>query len=115
MKIILATKDKIDDIANRYVTLELDVFRINGEKVSSWCIIDASDIGLGELTELNHWIEQHNNLIRNYRQGNWNYCLQMLEHIKGKFGGNLDSFYTELFARIQQPMPEAWDYVIEKE
>jgi len=38
----------------------------------------------------------------------------MLEHLKGKFGGNLDSYYTELYARIQQDKPEPWDYVIEK-
>ena len=115
MKIILATEDQISDIAKRYLTLELDTFRIDGEEIPSWCVIDAGDIGLSELTELNHWTEQHKNLIRNYKQGEWNYCLQMLEHIKGKFGGNVDSFYTELFARMQQPMPKAWDYVIEKE
>jgi len=39
----------------------------------------------------------------------------MVEHLKGKFGGNLDSFYTELYSRTQQEKADPWDYVIEKE
>jgi hypothetical protein len=39
----------------------------------------------------------------------------MVEHLKGKFGGNLDSYYTELYARTQQEKADPWDYVIEKE
>jgi len=115
MKIILSTYEDIEPISDRYITLELDTFRINGELVPSWCLIDSSDVALGEMTELDHWIEQHNNLIKNYKRGDFNFCKQMVDHLRGRFGGNVDSFYTELYARMQQPKADPWDPVIEKD
>lgn len=114
MKIVLAKEADIAPVADRYLVLELDTFRIKGEEIPSWCVVDAGDIGLSDMTELAHFKEQHENLIRNYKRGDLNFVEQMLEHLKGKFGGNLDSYYTELYARIQQEKPEPWDYVIEK-
>jgi hypothetical protein len=115
MKIILATQEDIKPVQERYLVLELDTFRIKGTEIPSWCIIDAGDIGLSEMTELDHFKKQHENLIRNYKKGDLNFVEQMLEHLKGKFGGNVDSFYTELYARTQQPKTDPWDPVIEKE
>ena len=115
MKIVLAKEEDIKPVQERYLVLELDTFRVNGELVPSWCVVDAGDIGLSEMTELAHFKEQHENLIRNWKKGDFNFVEQMLEHLKGKFGGNLDSYYTELYARLQQDKPEPWDYVIEKE
>ena len=115
MKITLGTKEQIKDLAERYVVLELDTFKVKGEEIPSWCVVDAGDIGLGEMTELQHWQEQHANLIKNYKQGDWNFCEQMVEHLQGKFGGNLDSFYTELYSRLKGTKPEPYTYVIEKD
>ena len=115
MKIVLATQEDIKPVADRYLVLELDTFRIEGKEIPSWCIVDAGDIGLADMTELAHFKEQHENLIRNYKKGDLTFVEQMLEHLKGKFGGNLDSFYTELYSRTQQEKTDPWDYVIEKE
>jgi len=99
MKIVLSTEEDIKPVAERYLVLELDTFRIAGKEIPSWCVVDAGDIGLADMTELDHFKEQHENLIRNYKKGDLNFVEQMVEHLKGKFGGNLDSFYTELYAR----------------
>jgi len=116
MKIVLSTEEDIKPVAERYLVLELDTFRIAGNVIPSWCVVDAGDIGLADMTELEHFKQQHENLIRNYKKGDLNFVEQMIEHLQGKFGGNLDSFYTELYARItNQKRPEPWDYVIEKE
>ena len=115
MKIVLSTEQDIKPIADRYLVLELDTFRIEGKEIPSWCVIDAGDIPLADMTELAHFKEQHQNLIRNYKKGDLNFVEQMLEHLQGKFGGNLDSYYTELYARLQQPKQDPWDYVVQKE
>ena len=115
MKIVLATEQDIAPVKDRYLVLELDTFSIQQNIVPSWCVIDAGDIPLSEMTELDHYKKQHENLIKNYKKGNLGFVEQMLEHLKGKFGGNVDSFYTELFARLQQPKSNPWDYVITKE
>ena len=116
MKIVLSTQEDIASLAERYLVLELDTFRIEGKEIPSWCVVDAGDIGLADMTELAHYKEQHENLSRNYKKGDLNFVEQMIEHLKGKFGGNLDSYYTELYARIKnETHPEPWDYVVEKE
>ena len=115
MKIVLASEQDIKSIQDRYLVLELDTFRIEEKTVPSWCIIDAGDIPLSEMTQLDHFKTQHENLIKNYKLGNFNFLEQMIEHLQGKFGGNVDSFYTELFARTQQPKSDPWDYIITKE
>ena len=115
MKILLGPKEQIKDIEERYVVLELDTFRIQGIEVPSWCVIDAGNIPLKEMTETQHWQEQHNNLIKNWKKGDWNFCGQMLEHLLGKFGGELDSFYTTMFGRMQKPKPNPYTYIIDKE
>jgi hypothetical protein len=32
----------------------------------------------------------------------WSYCEQALEHLRGKWGGELDSYYADLQARIER-------------
>lgn len=115
MKIVLAKEQDIQPVKDRYLVLELDTFRIQDKIVPSWCIIDAGDIPLAEMTELDHMKKQHDNLIKNYKLGNFTFVEQMIDHLRGKFGGNVDSFYTELFARLQQPKSDPWDYIITKE
>lgn len=115
MKIVLATEHDIKPVKDKYLVLELDTFRIKENIVPSWCIIDAGDIPLSEMTQLDHYKTQHENLIKNYKKGNLNFVEQMLEHLKGKFGGTVDSFYTELYSRTKQPKSDPWDYIITKE
>lgn len=114
MKIVLATEQDIKPVKDRYLVLELDTFRIEDQIVPSWCIIDAGDIPLAEMTQLDHFKTQHENLIKNYKIGNLDFVEQMIEHLQGKFGGNVDSFYTELFARMKQPKSDPWDYIVTK-
>ena len=115
MKIVLATEQDIAPVKDRYLVLELDTFRIKDKIVPSWCVIDAGDIPLAEMTELDHMKTQHENLIKNYKSGNLKFVEDMIEHLRGKFGGSVDSFYMELFARLQQPKMDPWDSIITKE
>jgi len=115
MKIVLATNEQIAPVKEKYLVLELDTFRIKDQVVPSWCIVDAGDIPLSDMTQLDHYATQHANLIKNYKKGDLNFCEQMVEHLKGKFGGTVDSFYTEIYSRTQKPKTDPWDYIITKE
>jgi hypothetical protein len=61
---------------------------------------------------LNQFHDLHANLMVEYRKRNWKYCEDAMEHLQGKWNGNLDTFYTELKARIQQlkteSLPDTW-------
>jgi hypothetical protein len=117
MKIIIG-EDNVRDIQQKYIVLELDQFVVQQqpEPVSAYCLIDQAP--LQDLLEMQQWKDLHDNLIKNYRLKNWNYCAQALEHLQGRWGGELDSFYTELAARVdsfsQQDPGVAWTHVLER-
>jgi len=116
MKIVLSNQQDISKIGEKYVVLELDTFVHNDDRKTAYAVVDAGDIPLAELTTLSHFQEQHANLIKNYKLGNFKFVYDMLEHLKGKFGGSIDSFYTEMFVRVngKDNYPKNWDSAIQK-
>jgi hypothetical protein len=60
----------------------------------------------------------HKNLMSHYGKQDWKYCLDAIETLTGFWGGEVDSFYTEMSQRIAQfqdksPGPD-WDPVVLK-
>lgn len=118
MQIIMG-EEAAANVRENYVLLELDTFR-GPDKVETpaYAVLEASSIPLGEMQELPKWIEHHNKIMENYRKQNWNFCEQMIEHCRPRWGGELASFYVEIYARIQdlknKELPEDWDGVIQR-
>jgi hypothetical protein len=57
-------------------------------------------------------------MMRNYKLKNWKYCEDAIEHLLGRWKGDLDSFYNEIANRLktlkeQEPGTE-WDGTIIK-
>lgn len=115
---IVLGKEKIKQLGDKYISLELDTFKMNNNLETAYCILDASSIPLSELTEITVWQQNHTKLLENYRQQNWSFCEQMIEHCMTKWGGAVNSFYTELYARIQrhkqEKLPKNWTGVLKK-
>ena len=100
MNIIFDDAVDIASLPNSYTVLELDTFRCADSKVrTAYAVLDA--VALSDLTTLESWKNIHNDIIRYYRQGQWNYCERALEAIMGKWNGQLDTFYVDLLSRVQ--------------
>lgn len=101
MNIILG-EETAQPLRDRYTVLSLDTFRINGHEqlIKSFCVVET--VPLQEVKQIDQWRDLHENLMVNYERQNWNFCEQALEHLQGKWNRELDSFYTDLFARIQE-------------
>ena len=84
----------------KYVLLELDTLQPPGgvEPVTAYCLIEK--LSLEEMFQFDQWRNLHQNLIKNYRLRNWSYCAQAISHLKGRWSGELDSFYQTLQDRI---------------
>ena len=115
MNIVLGF-EQAQDLANRYVVLPLDSFQIPGrsDPVTSYCVVENAAIA--DLTKLESLISLHGKLMSNYGKKNWNFCEQAIEHLRGRWNGELDSFYDDLIGRINQfkerdPGPD-WSPVI---
>lgn len=120
MNIIFATREEAEDLRQKYIVLELDSFQMPNlpDAVVSWCVIDTSSVTIGDLPSMTQYVDLHNNMMRNYRLRNWKYCEDALEHLVGKWRGDVDSFYANLDQRIKHyqdndPGPD-WNGTIEK-
>jgi hypothetical protein len=98
-------KTHAPNIDEKYIVLDLDTFSLPDGSVHTACCV-VENIPIAELPLTQSLKELHTNLIDNYGQRNWNYCEQAIEHLMGKWGGELDSFYDELSTRIQQYQQE---------
>jgi len=83
----------------KYIVLELDTFQVNEQRTTTYALVER--VALTEMLSLNRFKELHSNLMKEYRKRNWKYCEDAMEHLQGKWNGELDSFYTVLTERIQ--------------
>ena len=69
-------------------------------------------IPLQEMATLDQFKTLHENLMVEYRKRNWKYCEDAMEHLKGRWNTELDTFYSEIYNRIQdlktQLLPDDW-------
>jgi len=119
MNIIFET-EVTPDIAEKYILLELDTFRrtSDGQVKKSYCVLTNEDIVLQEIATIEKQKELHNNLMENYKKKNWSFCVDALEHLQGKWKGQVDTFYDVLGKRINEfkekdPADQTdWDHII---
>jgi hypothetical protein len=114
---IIFGKENADTLVNKYTVLELDTFQIGaGPTITAFCAVE--NIPFTELTTLESAKTQHTHLLLNYRLKNWTDCLQGLDQLQGKWGGEMDSFYNELRVRVESfiknPPSADWTPVIQK-
>lgn len=117
MKVIFG-KDVVESIDNRMTLLELDTFFQPGldKPVTAYAVLENTNIPVMEIPHMEKSVELHNTMMSEYRQQNWTYCDHALEHLLGKWGGEIDSFYNELSERIAKlktvKLPNDWTGII---
>ena len=117
MKVIFG-RDAAAAISERMTVLELDTLYQEGlnEPVTAFAVLENTDVPLQELPLMDNHLKLHNTMLLEYRTGNFSYCTQALEHLRGKWGGEIDSFYDEFENRINSlkatPLPDNWDGIV---
>ena len=98
----------------KYIVLELDTFQVEEQLTTTYALVEQ--VTLMEMPSLDRFKELHSNLLREYRKRNWKYCEDAVEHLQGKWNGELDTFYTVLTERIQnlktQSLDDNWTGVV---
>lgn len=100
---MFASNSDVAELKSKYTILELDTLRFadSDQTQTAWCVISTDSLSLQELIELDRYQELHNNMMRNYKLKNWKYCENAIEHLLGRWKGDLDSFYNEIASRIE--------------
>ena len=117
MNIIFGT-EMAQQAQERYTVLELDTFNLlpTDEVVTAYCLVET--IPIEEMPAIESLKDLHSNLMAEYRKRNWRYCEDAIAHLTGKWHSELNSFYTELYQRIQTfkqaDLPEDWTGRVDK-
>jgi hypothetical protein len=94
--------DNVAELAReKYTVLELDTFMLEGQDQTATAYAVVEQIPLQEMNSLAEFVELHENLMKEYRKRNWKYCEDAMEHLSGRWHGEVDTFYGELSVRIQ--------------
>lgn len=116
MNILLGNPPK--ELREKYTVLPLDRFRIieTDEIITAHCLVEG--IPFDELPSVDRFRELHENLMEGYFNRDWDLCTDLLIRLRGRWRGNLDSFYEDLERRIAEyqitdPGPD-WDGTIER-
>lgn len=90
-----------DQVRSKYTLLELDTFYYASTNATrtAYCLVEHTPIA--EMFNMDRNLDLHTNMMRNYKLRNWKYCEDALEHLKGLWNGEADSFYNDIGTRIQ--------------
>ena len=99
-------KENADKLRDRYTVLELETVQKehNGETISMdvYCVIPGSKVGIADMPKIKQWTKLHEDFLHGYQTEQYDYCLQCIEHLRGHFGGEVDTFYDEIERRIKE-------------
>lgn len=112
---ILFGCNEIEEIKQqeRFTVLELDTIQISPdhEPQPAYCVL--TDVSLTEIPLLERKIKMHQDLMHFYRTQQWTECRQLIALLQGSWNGEMDSFYVEISARLDDAevngVDQDWD------
>lgn len=116
MNIIFGTAE-VTKLQEKYIVLELDTVTIRSSKpITAYSVVE--NLPLEEFSKVEIFTKLHQDLMDNYRNRNWHFCIHAIDTLMGFWGKQIDSFYEILQARIteyiQNEPAEDWTGVIMK-
>lgn len=117
---VIFGKENLQQFSDRFTILPLDKIKARGADVviEAFCVIPADKVPLQEIVILEKLKNMHVALMQEYNRQNWNFCHDAIKNLRGKFNGELDTFYDELETRISKLQAEKlsaeWDGVYEQ-
>lgn len=84
----------VDDIRQKHLVLELETFIVAGQPSTAYCLIPPEAIKIDEMPDLERLKGLHEAFIDALKRQDWGTVVEGISHLRGKFGGELDSFYA---------------------
>jgi hypothetical protein len=87
-----------EKLKENYTVLELETFKLKNSNVKTYCVVE--NIPFDELPELENLKKLHQSFIDAYNSGEYQFCDDAIEYLRGKFDGELDTFYNVILDKI---------------
>ena len=100
---IIFGRENAEELRKKYTVLDLEEIAVeDGRMLEVFCLIPADKIKLQDISTLSRWTIVHNEFLAGYKKKEYDFCRQCIEHLKGQFGGEVDTFYDEILRRIDE-------------
>ena len=88
-------------LRERYTVLELETFDVTDTnvKLTAFCVVPVEKLAFMDLSLLETQIENHNAFLTALQNKRWDLILAAYDSVRGQFGGEVDSFYSEIASR----------------
>lgn len=96
---IVWDKEAVEQLRKIHTLLELETFDVKGQEFTPYCVISAEQLGLENIPSLGKNIKLHEEFIVAMKAKDYTQCQLLAEQLKGKFGGDFDTFYEEILKR----------------
>jgi hypothetical protein len=103
---IIFGRENATKLREKYTVLDLETVEKDGVTLEVFCLIPGDKIGIPDLPQLDQWVKLHNDFLNGFKAQQYNYCRQCIDHLMGKFGGEVDSFYTIMLERLDAVDPQ---------
>ena len=104
---IIFGRENAEKLREKYTVLDLETIEKDGNTFEVFCLIPADKIAIQDLPQLEEWEKLHNELLEGYHNKQYEFCQHCIDNLKGKFMGEVDTFYEEIERRIkEQPKVE---------
>jgi len=97
---LIFNREDAEALREQHTVLELETITKDGVTLDVFCLVPADKINLSELAQLNHNVKLHQTFVDCFKNKEYKVCRDLYEHLIGKFGGEVDSFYDEIIKRI---------------
>lgn len=97
---IVFGKDNVTQLREKYTVLELEEVKTPNGMLEPYCVIPVEHIALN-LGQIGPDIALHEKFVQAIKDNDVKLCLDLYEHLLGKFGGELDSFYQIVAERCR--------------
>lgn len=99
---IIFGRENADMLREKYTVLDLETIDVEGTPLDIYCVIPADKIPLTDMPQLESWVKLHNDFLNGFQSKQYKYCRDAVSYLKGKFGGEVDTFYDEILRRIEE-------------
>ena len=98
---IVFDRNIVEELRERYTVLELETFDVRGTDttLTAFCVVPVEKLAFMDLTKLDEQIENHIGFLTALQNKQWHLVIAAYDTVRGSFGGELDSFYSEIVSR----------------